>query len=174
MVIEAGEEGRVGGCIRIADADGPALGVAEPADARSHAHGHHRHSRHGVLHGSRGRPELFLHLLRRDGGPSNASPDAKETITATQHDRPVYITNDASKGQGIVNGPFINHTDLELALIETLVGRNTPLYSAKTRTTRHGVAIKAAIEQPIQRTLTVPENSCTSSTKTAKIRAAAS
>lgn len=62
---------------------------------------------------------------------SNASPDAKETITATQHDRPVYITNDASKGQGIVNGPFINHTDLELALIETLVGRNTPFVFGK-------------------------------------------
>ncbi len=60
---------------------------------------------------------------------NNAKPEAKETITATQHDRPVYIGKDASKP--VVNGPFINHTDLELALIESLVGRTTPFAFGK-------------------------------------------
>jgi hypothetical protein len=57
---------------------------------------------------------------------SNADPNIKENITATKHDRPVYITNDASPGKAIVGAPFINHTDLELSLIETLVGRSPP------------------------------------------------
>jgi hypothetical protein len=62
---------------------------------------------------------------------SNADPSAKETIIATQHDRPVYIANDAKKGKSIASAPFVNHTDLELALIETLVGRTTPFVFGK-------------------------------------------
>jgi hypothetical protein len=58
---------------------------------------------------------------------SNAQPEKKETITATMHDRPVFIGVDAKKGSTIQNAPFINHTDLELAMIEALVGR-TPSY----------------------------------------------
>ena len=57
---------------------------------------------------------------------SNTDPDSKETITAKQHDRPVYILKDGAKGKNIRNATFINHTDLELALIETLVGRTPP------------------------------------------------
>ncbi|MEP7154138.1 MAG: FecR domain-containing protein [Betaproteobacteria bacterium] len=57
---------------------------------------------------------------------SNADPESKENIFAKQHDRPVYIVQDGGKGKNIRNAPFINHTDLELALIETLVGRTPP------------------------------------------------
>jgi hypothetical protein len=61
---------------------------------------------------------------------SVADPSVKETVTATQHDRPVYITKEGGK-KAIVNAPFINHTDLELALIESLVGRTTPFAFGK-------------------------------------------
>ncbi len=53
-------------------------------------------------------------------------PESSEMIVAKQHDRPVYIVKDGGKGKNIRNAPFINHTDLELALIETLVGRTPP------------------------------------------------
>ena len=57
---------------------------------------------------------------------SNTDPESKENITAKQHDRPVYVLKDGAKGKNIRNATFINHTDLELALIETLVGRTPP------------------------------------------------
>ncbi len=57
---------------------------------------------------------------------ANSDPESKESITAKQHDRPVYILKDGAKGKNIRNATFINHTDLELALIETLVGRTPP------------------------------------------------
>lgn len=41
-------------------------------------------------------------------------------------DRPLTILKSAARGQHIVDAPFINHTDQELALIEALVGRTTP------------------------------------------------
>lgn len=67
-------------------------------------------------------------------------PQTLETITSTNHGRPVYILADGSSGGKIRNAPFINHTDQELALIETLVGRERPFvfprrtYSAPRRT----------------------------------------
>ena len=70
---------------------------------------------------------------------SNAEPDRTETISASHHDRPVYILS-APGGRNIRNAPFINHTDQELALIETLVGRTPPFvfpkdsYTAPRRT----------------------------------------
>ena len=67
-------------------------------------------------------------------------PGSKETLTSTNHGRPVYILADGSSGGKIRTAPFINHTDQELALIETLVGRERPFvfprrnYSAPRRT----------------------------------------
>ena len=58
-------------------------------------------------------------------------PDSKETVTAKQHDRPLYIVSGADAGRNIRNAPFINHTDQELALIETLVGRTPPFVFPK-------------------------------------------
>ncbi len=58
-------------------------------------------------------------------------PDSRESIAATHHDRPVYIVRDGGKGKNIRNAPFQNHSDQELALIETLVGRSTPFVFSK-------------------------------------------
>ncbi len=57
---------------------------------------------------------------------ANADPASKTTVTATHHDRPLYIVKDGGEGNNIRNAPFINHTDQELTLIEALVGRTTP------------------------------------------------
>lgn len=62
---------------------------------------------------------------------SVSRPEARETITARHHDRPVYILKDAAGGRNIRNAPFINHTDEELTLIEALVGRTPPFVFAK-------------------------------------------
>ena len=58
---------------------------------------------------------------------ANHDPDeSKMTVVASHHDRPVYIVGESSSGKGIRQAPFINHSDEELMLIETLVGRNPP------------------------------------------------
>ncbi len=57
---------------------------------------------------------------------ANASPDASLDIVSEHHDNPVYILSAPDNGELIVPGPFINHTDSELALIEALVGRTPP------------------------------------------------
>jgi hypothetical protein len=68
-----------------------------------------------------------------------SDPESKETVVATHHDHPLYILANAPAGQSIRRAPFINHSDQELALIETLVGRTPPwvfpgsLYSAPRR-----------------------------------------
>jgi len=55
-----------------------------------------------------------------------SDPESRETVVAKHHDRPLYITSTADRGKSIRNAPFINHTDQELSLIETLVGRTPP------------------------------------------------
>ncbi len=42
------------------------------------------------------------------------------------HDAPRYILADAPTGEKIKSAPVINHTDEELELIESLVGRSVP------------------------------------------------
>lgn len=51
--------------------------------------------------------------------------DSHETIVSKHHDAR-YILNQAATGQYIRPAPFINHTDVELMLIEALVGRTPP------------------------------------------------
>ena len=66
---------------------------------------------------------------------ASADPQSRETVAAPRHDRPLYIVADGSAGNNIRNAPFINHTDQELSLIETLVGRKTPfVFSGTTYT----------------------------------------
>ena len=63
-----------------------------------------------------------------------------ETITSQHHDAPRYILSNESSGRNIREAPFINHTDLELQIIEELVGREPPFsmagggYAAPRRT----------------------------------------
>ena len=59
-------------------------------------------------------------------------PQSKETVAATHHDRPLYILANEQPGRNIRNAPFINHTDQELMLIETLVGRQPPFVFPKS------------------------------------------
>jgi hypothetical protein len=71
---------------------------------------------------------------------SNDDPTSRASISAKQHDRPVYVAREGAAGERIRNAPFVNHTDQELALIEALVGREPPFvfprgtYNAPRRT----------------------------------------
>jgi hypothetical protein len=58
--------------------------------------------------------------------------ESATTVAATHHDRPLYILGNEPKGKNIRNAPFINHTDQELMLIETLVGREPPFVFPKS------------------------------------------
>jgi hypothetical protein len=53
---------------------------------------------------------------------SVTDPANVETIVSQHHDAPRYVAADG----GIRPAPFVNHTDEELMLIETLVGRTPP------------------------------------------------
>lgn len=57
---------------------------------------------------------------------ASADPASKETVAAQHHDRPLYITAGGNSGDNIKPAGFINHSDQELMLIETLVGRTVP------------------------------------------------
>lgn len=57
---------------------------------------------------------------------SRDDPTSRQTVAAKHHDRPLYVVSDAPVGERVRNAPFINHTDQELMLIETLVGRTPP------------------------------------------------
>jgi len=58
---------------------------------------------------------------------ASKDPSSKDTVVATYHDKPLYILADPkAAGNNIRRAPFKNHTDQELMLIETLVGRSPP------------------------------------------------
>lgn len=57
---------------------------------------------------------------------ANKDPQSTDTVAASHHDKPLYIVADGPAGRNIRRAPFINHTDQELMLIETLVGRTLP------------------------------------------------
>jgi hypothetical protein len=62
---------------------------------------------------------------------ANEDPQSKETVAAKHHDKPLYILSGAQSGRSIRRAPFINHTDQELMLVETLVGRTPPFVFPK-------------------------------------------
>ena len=62
---------------------------------------------------------------------ANHDAQSRETVSAKYHDRPLYILGKSAGARAIRNAPFINHTDQELMLIETLVGRTTPFVFPK-------------------------------------------
>lgn len=53
-------------------------------------------------------------------------PDIHEQLETSYHDKPVYLHADGS--QMMVSATVINHTDSELTLLESLVGRTPPFY----------------------------------------------
>lgn len=57
---------------------------------------------------------------------ANHNAQIRETVAAKQHDRPLYILGKTAGDRAIRNAPFIDHSDQELKLVETLVGRTTP------------------------------------------------
>lgn len=57
---------------------------------------------------------------------STSDSASKETVVTKHHDAPRYILAKADTGKSIQPAPVINHTDDELELIETLVGRSVP------------------------------------------------
>jgi len=60
-------------------------------------------------------------------------PASRETVESKHHDRPLYILGDPkASGNNIRRAPFINHTDQELIMIETLVGRQPPFVFPKS------------------------------------------
>lgn len=52
-------------------------------------------------------------------------PAVRETVRTRHHDQPRYIMSKDSP-QMIIKAPVINHTDAELSLLESLVGRRPP------------------------------------------------
>lgn len=52
-------------------------------------------------------------------------PTVRETVKTTHHDQPRYILPKGAP-QMIMRAPVINHTDTELILLESLVGRSVP------------------------------------------------
>jgi len=61
-----------------------------------------------------------------------SNPSARETVKTTHHEQPRYIMASGAPAM-IMRAPVVNHTDAELVLLESLVGRNVP-FSAGTYT----------------------------------------
>ena len=58
---------------------------------------------------------------------SSIEPTQSEIVTTTHHDSPRFILKDPQQGKLIIPAPVFNHTDEELALIEAIVGRESPI-----------------------------------------------
>jgi len=56
----------------------------------------------------------------------SAAPAERELIRTSHHDHPIYIHNDMKMPKMMVPADVINHTDAELILLESLVGRVPP------------------------------------------------
>jgi hypothetical protein len=56
---------------------------------------------------------------------STADPSARETVRTRQHEQPRYVMASGSP-QMLMGAPVVNHTDAELMLLESLVGRRPP------------------------------------------------
>lgn len=56
----------------------------------------------------------------------SAAPQARESYSTKHHDRPVYLYNDTKMPKMSVPAGMVNHTDDELDLLESLVGRLRP------------------------------------------------
>ncbi|MCX7168054.1 MAG: hypothetical protein NTV11_17515 [Rhodocyclales bacterium] len=57
-----------------------------------------------------------------------AAPQERESYSTTHHDKPMYVHNDMKMSKMMVPAGIINHSDDELKLLESLVGRWPPFY----------------------------------------------
>jgi hypothetical protein len=64
----------------------------------------------------------------------NAAPGQRETYSTKHHDNPLYIHDDPAMPTAMLMAPVANHSDIELALLESLVGRQPPFPSEYWRT----------------------------------------
>jgi hypothetical protein len=58
-----------------------------------------------------------------------SDPSARETVQTQHHEAPRYIMGSGAP-QMLMGAPVINHTDAELIMLESLVGRRPPFESA--------------------------------------------
>ena len=56
---------------------------------------------------------------------STADPSARETVRTTHHEQPRYIMGTGAP-QMLMGAPVVNHTDAEVTMLESLVGRRPP------------------------------------------------
>ena len=56
---------------------------------------------------------------------SVADPSARETVRTTRHEQPRYVMGSGAP-QMLMGAPVVNHDDVELNMLESLVGRRTP------------------------------------------------
>ncbi|HET8731442.1 MAG TPA: twin-arginine translocation signal domain-containing protein [Moraxellaceae bacterium] len=61
---------------------------------------------------------------------SDVDPSHFENVVSHHHDAPRYILANPEGGKLIIPAPMKNHTDEELMLVETLVGRTPPFSAA--------------------------------------------
>ena len=57
-----------------------------------------------------------------------AAPQESESYSTRHHEKPMYIHNDMKMAKMMVPAGVINHSDAELEMLETLVGRSTPFW----------------------------------------------
>ena len=70
-------------------------------------------------------PDHFDSLETRD-------PAARETVRTSHHEQPRYVMATGAP-QMILRAPVLNHTDAELILLESLVGRQPPFIGQGVR-----------------------------------------
>lgn len=63
---------------------------------------------------------------------SDSDASSREQISTSYHESPRYIVDAGPEGQRIKPAPVINHTDMELVLLERLVGRKPPFWPLET------------------------------------------
>ncbi len=63
----------------------------------------------------------------------NASPQQREIYSTTHHDHPIYIHDNPMMPKSMVPAAVMNHTDFELTLLESIVGRPPPFAGISDR-----------------------------------------
>lgn len=86
----------------------------------------------GVYCESRPDKTYFCTCYGRTQIQADADNASQEEIVSRHHDAPRYIFAKGQSGKLIRPAPMINHSDLELNLVEALVGRDLPFPAANS------------------------------------------